>query len=518
MDSVLPGVSESAQPSPRERHGFLAAGAGWLATAKTVAFAVGFVLPMLLVRLLSVSEFGLYREAFLIVNTATGILPLGFAMSAFYFWPRQDGRRDALVFNILLFYALVTGLAGLTLAWRPELLAALFQDPDLVAYGRAIGAIIILWGASSFLETVAIANGEARLAAGFIVALQLSRVLFLFGAVLFSPTLGALVGAALAHGVLQACVVLGYLGSRFGRFWRRFDAGLLRAQLAYALPHGFAAWLYWILVELHQYFVAHRFDAAVFAIYAVGCFQLPLLAILCESVASIAIPRVSRLEKEGRTREIIVLTADLARKLAAILFPMYALLLVVRRELITVLFTEQYLASAPILAINLTLIPLTLVLTAGDPVIRAHGDARFFLTKLRLLLIAPTVAGLWLATERFGILGPISVVVAVMFIERIALAVKVGSILGMRRSDLVLFKDLPKLALASAAAGLVAMMARGMFAVGGPLVVLLGCAAAFGLTYLALVLIWGVPTRDEREAALRQIGQFLGRRSTDSVA
>ncbi|PYQ34256.1 MAG: hypothetical protein DMF57_06715 [Acidobacteria bacterium] len=483
--------------------GLLAAGAAWLMTAKTLTFGVNFLLPILLVRRLSVSEFGLYKQAFLIVNTAIGMLPLGFATSAFYFWPRQAERRDGLVFNILLFYSFVTGVAGLILVWRPTLLAAIFHDPELVKYGAAIGAVVLLWGASSFLETVAIANGETRLASGFIVAIQISKALFLIGAVLWSPTVGALVGAALIHGVIQMSVAVAYLGSRFGRFWTRLDISLLRVQLAYALPHGFAAWLYWVHVELHQYFVAHRFNAAVFAIYAVGCFQLPFLAILCESVGSIAIPRVSRLHKEGRFQEIVTLTADLARKLALILFPTYAFLLVTRRELITVLFTKQYLASAPILALNLTLIPLAIVLTAGDPVIRAHNEARFFLTKVRLALTGLTLAGLWFATNRFGLLGPIAVVVVVTFLERVALALKVGSLLELGRRDLVLFKDLPKLGLASAAAGLVALMAREFFAGWGAMVVLLGCALVFSVAYVALLLVSGVPTRGEREAVLR---------------
>ena len=63
----------------------LTARAFWLIFAKTLAFGFGFVLPLLLVRRLSQTEFGLYKQAFLVVGTASGILPLSFSMSAFYF-------------------------------------------------------------------------------------------------------------------------------------------------------------------------------------------------------------------------------------------------------------------------------------------------------------------------------------------------------------------------------------------------------------------------------------------------
>ena len=60
----------------------------WLASAKAMAFVLGFALPLILVRELSQTEFGLYKQVFLLINTAITILPLGFAMSAFYFLPR----------------------------------------------------------------------------------------------------------------------------------------------------------------------------------------------------------------------------------------------------------------------------------------------------------------------------------------------------------------------------------------------------------------------------------------------
>src|SRR2546429_8408417 len=80
----------------------LTARAFWLIFAKTLAFGFGFVLPLLLVRRLSQTEFGLYKQAFLVVGTASGILPLSFSMSAFYFLPRERERRGAGVFHILL--------------------------------------------------------------------------------------------------------------------------------------------------------------------------------------------------------------------------------------------------------------------------------------------------------------------------------------------------------------------------------------------------------------------------------
>ena len=84
----------------------------WLIAAKTLAFASSFLLPVILVRQMSLAEFGLYKQAFLIAATAITIFPLGFAMSAFYFLPREPERKGEVVFNILLAYVLVGVLSS----------------------------------------------------------------------------------------------------------------------------------------------------------------------------------------------------------------------------------------------------------------------------------------------------------------------------------------------------------------------------------------------------------------------
>ena len=73
--------------------GSLTQSAVWLIVAKTLAFVSSFLLPVILVRQMSVPEFGLYKQAFLITGSVITVFPLGFAMSAFYFLPRETERQ-----------------------------------------------------------------------------------------------------------------------------------------------------------------------------------------------------------------------------------------------------------------------------------------------------------------------------------------------------------------------------------------------------------------------------------------
>ena len=77
----------------RGMHGYkpksLLAQAGWLMIARVTGFAFTFLIPIVLSRVLDLKQFGLYKQAFLVVATSQSILPLGFGMSTFYFLSRS---------------------------------------------------------------------------------------------------------------------------------------------------------------------------------------------------------------------------------------------------------------------------------------------------------------------------------------------------------------------------------------------------------------------------------------------
>ncbi|HEY1403738.1 MAG TPA: oligosaccharide flippase family protein, partial [Pyrinomonadaceae bacterium] len=310
----------------------------------------------------------------------------------------------------------------------------------------------------------------------------------------------------------QTIVLVIYLSLRFEGFGRSFDASLMRAQLAYALPLGAAGFLYSMQMDLHNYFVANRFDAQAFAIYAFGCFNLPLIHILSDSVGSVMIPRVSELQKRGERREIVVLVSRMMRKLALAYFAIYAFLLVMGREFIVVMFGTQYLPSWPVFAINLGMIPLGIIATAYDPVIRAHPEQRVFLLRVRVVLLGALSVALWFWTERIGLVGVISLVVATNLVERALIAVRCGKVLGATRGEIPLFKDVGKLACAALCAALATALLRSfVVATVPPFFALVICGVCFMSIYLAAILLLGIISPDERDGVARAFSHLQRR-------
>lgn len=420
--------------------------------AKIAGFALSFVLPLLVVRYLTQEKVGVYRQVFLVIMNAVAVLPLGFSMSAYYYLNREPENRPAAIFHILLFNFFAGGLAFSTLFFFPQLLGNLFENQAMTALAPLVGAVVWLWIFSTFLENVALANGETGAAVSFIIAAQLTKAVFMAGAVVLFATVEAFLYAAILQGVLQTIVLIVYLASRFPRFWRAFDWKFFRRQLVYALPFGLAGLLLTAQTDVHNYFVFSGYGAAAFAIYSQGCFDLPLIGIIYESVSAVMIPQMSRLQADDRRREMLVVTASAMEKLALAYFPMFVFFSIVAEEFITTLFTKAYAASVPIFRLNLLLLPFYCLII--DPIGRAFSEVGSFLLKLRVVLLAALVAALYFGTEHLDLRGVILIVVAAVLVEKFVSLAKILRILNARRADFRLLKNVGKTAIAAAIAGI----------------------------------------------------------------
>src|SRR3712207_6101168 len=125
----------------------------------------------------------------------------------------------------------------------------------------------------------------------------------------------------------------------------------------------------------------------------------------------------------------------------------------------TTLFrSEQYSESWPVFAVNLSLVPVFVIMF--DPIVRAYAAERYFLLRLRVALTGLMLAVFWLWTARLGLVGMISVVVGVGIFERLAVSYRAAKVVGFTARDLPLLGDVGKIALATAAAAAAAFAAR----------------------------------------------------------
>lgn len=510
----------------------------WLLGAKVVAFAFSFILPMLIVRYLSQENVGLYRESFQVITNAVILLSLGFAMSAYYFLARETARRGAAILNILIFNFVVGGIACLTLSLFPQIVGSIFRSDELTRLTPLIGVVIWLWIFSSFLDTVAIANSEARVATFFIVLSSFSKTLLMVNAVFVFTSVEALIYAAIMQGAIQTLILLAYLRSRFPGFWRHFDRAFFWEQMKYAIPFGLTGILWMAQSDIHNYFVGYKFTSAEFAIYAYGCFEVPLIAMLSDSVTAVLIPRMNALQFAGDRDEMIRLTARAMQKLAFFYFPIYVFLMITAQTFITTLFTHKYEASASVFVINLTLLPFSILIT--DPIVRSYKELGRTFLLTRILVLTSLIAVLYYGLNHFGLTGMIASAVGAILLEKVIAETMVIRKLGLGLKHLTLLKVVGKTAIISVVAGIATYFVYQSFhteleiaghdfaqrffstdnqsildLVGGSFVLLIS-GAVFAPIYLIAANLWGVIEDDDKQSVTGFLQKFRTRRPAET--
>jgi len=447
-----------------------------LMSGRLVGVVLAFGIPIVLARVLDQASFGTYKQLFLIYATLYGIAQIGMAESLFYFLPSDPARAGRYALNSLLVLAAAGTACGAALWAVRERLAVWFGNPDLAAGLPWIGLYLGMMLASTLLEISQISRKRFAGAAFTYAASDLARTaLCLLPALVWRSLEGVLIGGA-AFAALRLLTTGLVLRGEFGADLRP-DRGLLRAQLAYAMPFELAVLLEILQQNLHQYAVSLRFDPATFAVYSVGCLQVPLVDLLAGTSCNVMMVRMGEDLQAGRREDAGEAWRDTVRKLALLFLPLVGVLLVNARDLIVFLFTARYAGSVPIFMVWTT--SFLLMTLPVDGVLRVHADTRFlFLIGATKLAIIGALVSWFLG--RFGLLGGVLVSLLALVVGKTLALLRVKRHLGVPLTGLLPWSTLAAAFASALAAAVPALLVKEALAVPPAVSMILG-----GLVYLA---------------------------------
>lgn len=476
---------------------------------RSLGFVAVFGMPIVLARVFPVSEFGTYKQVFLIYGTLLVIAQIGMAESLYYFLPanRDSGGRYAA--NTLAVLGL-SGVVCLTLAWLARNgVGTLLNNPSLPRYLPLAGAFLAFSLGAVLLEITMTARKRFRLAAGTYAISEILRVGFFLVPVAVFGGLAALMWGAVAFAALRFLATLVYLRRHFHAGLRP-DWHLLTRQLGYALPFALAVTIEVAQGTLHLYVVGHYFNPAEFAIYAVGCLQIPLVDLMMTSTGNVMMVRMQELRVSGNLADVVTLWRDTAVKMALVFAPFVAALLVVANPLITVLYTRKYAASVPVFMVSTCTILMAAVLT--DSVLRVYAQTRYLvaLNLVRLGVVAGTIISFmaW-----FGIVGAVVATVLATFVFKSLALVRIKYLLGTSMSRILPWGALGRTLLIAGGAGLPALVVK-LFALESglaPIIALMVAGLCYTTTYATLFWFFAPLGRVEKIALVRWLLGPLGK-------
>jgi O-antigen/teichoic acid export membrane protein len=457
-----------------------------LVAGRSIGLATSFAIGIVFARIFDPAEFGTYKQFFLVFATLYGLVQLGMAESLYYFVPRRSSDTGRYVANAMLTLGMAGALCLALLYAGRTTLAGWLSNTELAGHVPLLGVLLTLTLMTTVFEIVMVSR-KRHLAAAITYAVSdaARTTLFIVPALLFGHVRAVFIGATV-FAAIRLAVVLASFWREFGRDLR-IDLSLWRSQLVYALPFALAVGVEIIQINFHQYVVASRVDAATFAIYAIGCMQIPLVDLIASSTVNVLMVRMG--EERSRGPAALALWHDTVCRLAFLLVPLAVFLMVMAHHVIVGLFTATYEGAVPIFGVWALAAVLPSVFGV-DAVLRVFAQTRFllYMNLLRLGLVALFIG--WFMSA-FGLSGAVLVTLLATMLVKLMGVARVAWLMNVP-----MWKALPwgRLAWITTLAGVstaptwwfvhsVAMPPLAAVFVGGGIY----AAAYFGLSYLSTI-------------------------------
>jgi len=413
-----------------------------LMTGRALAFGFTFFVPAVLARAFTQTEFGTYKQFMLITYTLFSFGQFGLAECLFYFLPANPERAGRYAFNSVVMLGLMGVLFSSLLMLNSTRVAGWLNNESLAHYAPVAGLYLIFMLMGTVLEIAMITRKHYRLATVTYVLSDILRAVFLVVPALVLHSLKWTLISGVLFCMLRVAGLVRYFMSEFAGA-TGFDTALLRQQFVYAVPFFCSVVLHILQQNYHQYAVSWHVDAATFAIYAVGCLQIPLVDFLATPASNVMMVQMGDDLRKGNSARLLSVWRETTRKLAFVFFPLVVLLMINAYHLITLLYTTAYAASVPIFVV----FSLSILFSAfqTDAVLRTFAENRFLLIMNFTRLLGIVLLMTWFFA-RFDLMGPVILTVGGILLAKTMAIVRIKTLLGASYGQVLPWKTLGSLA------------------------------------------------------------------------
>lgn len=461
-----------------------------------LASIVGLFLPLVLVRLLTPEEIGQFKLFFLYVTVVYAFsLAPGFQSGLGYWGGRRSVEPRALPtsFAVLCVLALVAAPCSYFVA--PYLLGT----HPYVALLFALS--VSLWIVGRFFDEAAVSVGRIWGGASLYAGFELLRSLALISAALYFKTLEAVL---IAHCVVSALkLVVGILsGLNWGTLGGRPSWEELRNVNAYAIPVSIA-WMFGLFINYADQIVVAQFvPAAAFALYSLGCLQLPPLFAFEQSVTRVLIPQLSESIAAQQPKRAAFKMRSAIAELLYIMLPAAVGIALFAEPITDLLFTVRYHEAA--LYMRWFAVSYVLIVLPYDALARAVGDSRWILRNFIVVSIFSLGIVILLAYY-FGAVGALAGGLLARLVLNISGIIYTAKRTGWRASEFLPLRELAWLCVITFPLAAACYFVRSAFT--DQLLWLLVAGGAFG--FLTVLLGWFAVAPRSRESKVLQVVQSL---------
>ena len=423
-----------------------------LSISKMLNLCITLCSSMLLARFRTLEEYGTFSEINTVVALAVSVFCIGLPSCLNYFVPRCENQAEQDNF-VSLYYVMNTILAtvtGIILLLCTPVIAWYYKNDSLIYFSYALAimpwANIILKSRDNLL----IATNQCKRAViynlaqgitslGIIVLIQVLDQDFRFYFILY-----VIEAAFFSLLVYREALRL------VSRVIWKISKDLLKEVLKYAVPLGLSSAVGTLSLELDKLVVGWFYSTEQLALYANCGKELPI-AYIATSFSAVVMPAVVRNIKEGKVKIAIDKWKETIEFSAIIIVFFIAACLVFAPQMVSLLYSEKYLAGVAIFRVYALV--LLFRVTAFAMVLNALGHTKTIFWNSVLALIANIILNIIL-TVTIGFVGSAVATVISVGIQIMALLISTSRQIFIPVAELFPWKTIVLLIGINAAGGI----------------------------------------------------------------
>ena len=370
-------------------------------------------LPIILVRLISPEEIGIYKLFFLYAQSIIFIsLAGGPLYSVYYLVGKKNDSNKYLEQAWILNFAVSTicALIGFIFLKQISLIISISEKYTILLLLSAITS-----APGGFYGEYLIAKGKRISGSIFNSGFEILKALVIVGAVYFTRDIHVAFWCFTILFIIKLIMAITFsIKEKIITF--SFDREKMREVIKYCAPISIAGAMSFIVEKIDMIILSARLDPIHFAFYSMGCLVVPPLLLLEMSVQKVLIPSLSKAFHENNFEEMRISYRQAQSDISYIMSPALFGLMIFNRPIIEILFTDKYMDSAHYLRLY-AFTYLTYIIP-HDSIPRATGNTAWIL-KMYCILTPISILVVSYCASHYGAPGALISSVIFMFFPKI---------------------------------------------------------------------------------------------------
>lgn len=385
-------------------------GASWDAVFLTFVKLVTTLTAILQTKVLSVglslTDYGTYSQANVVVSVCTAILLLGLGDAINYFYNDERHSQEKRLSAVNTIYAIELS-AGIMLSVAiilcRGLLAQYFSNEALKLVLTIVAVKPMLDNLIHFYQVLFVSTGKAKVIAIRNLVISLLKLVATAVAVhVFKSVIAIFISFILLDLLQLLFFVFFFAKDEFVIWPHKGDRKLLKSIISYALPIGIFAMTNTLIRDVDKFVIGYLADTETVAIYS-NCSRILPFDMVAVSFATVLIPYIMKYISRDDRGNATILFQNYLKVGYYTVWMLGAAVLIVNRQAINFLYSSEYLPGQNIFIIYV--VDSMLKFASMHLILTASGKAKLLMGYSALSLVANIVLNIILF-HLLGIIGP----------------------------------------------------------------------------------------------------------------